>query len=199
MASASPRASDPSDRNAPVKIVMERRVRPGAEAAFEAWVRKVITAASKLGGLQGSSVLASGSTGDHFILLRFASHDDLQRWQASPELATLLHEADAVSVPGEQSQVKTGLETWFTLPDMPQPRRAPPEWKMALLTWAALLPQIIALAYLLPPFRLPFLVETALSTAIPVAMLTWVIMPRLTRLLYNWLYAEAPAARPSAA
>ena len=47
---------------------------------------------------------------------------------------------------------------------------------------------VIALAYIFAPFRLPFLVEVSLSTAIPVALLTWVVMPALTRLLYGWLY-----------
>jgi antibiotic biosynthesis monooxygenase (ABM) superfamily enzyme len=37
---------------------------------------------------------------------------------------------------------------------------------------------------------LPFLVEASLSTAIPVALLTWVIMPALTRRWYRWLYPE---------
>jgi antibiotic biosynthesis monooxygenase (ABM) superfamily enzyme len=36
---------------------------------------------------------------------------------------------------------------------------------------------------------LPFPLGAAISTAIPVAMLTWVVMPRLTKLLYRWLYA----------
>jgi antibiotic biosynthesis monooxygenase (ABM) superfamily enzyme len=49
---------------------------------------------------------------------------------------------------------------------------------------------VIALALIFAPFRLPFLVEVSLSTAIPVAMLTWVVMPRLTRVLYGWLYAK---------
>lgn len=49
---------------------------------------------------------------------------------------------------------------------------------------------VIALAYLFAPLRLPFLIQAVLSTAIPVAMLTWIIMPRLTRALYHWLYAE---------
>jgi len=32
------------------------------------------------------------------------------------------------------------------------------------------------------------LLEQALSTIIPVVMLTWVVMPALTRLLHRWLY-----------
>ena len=91
--------------------------------------------------------------------------------------------------------IRSGLETWFTLPGMPAPATAPPRWKMALLTWLALLPQVVILA-LIVPSRVPLLVNVALSTAIPVAMLTWVIMPGLTTLLYRWLYpptSEAPA------
>ena len=55
------------------------------------------------------------------------------------------------------------------LPDMPAPVKPPPQWKMAIVTWVALLPMVIALAYVFAPFRLPFLVEVSLSTAIPVA------------------------------
>lgn len=59
---------------------------------------------------------------------------------------------------------------------------------MALVTWLALLPQVIILSFLIPK-GLPFLLNVSLSTAIPVALLTWLIMPRLASLLYRWLYA----------
>jgi len=49
---------------------------------------------------------------------------------------------------------------------------------------------VITLAYLFAPLRLPFLIEAAVSTMVPVVMLTWVLMPRLTRALYRWLYAD---------
>ena len=99
-----------------------------------------------------------------------------------------MRDAEAVSTAGDESQIRTGLETWFTLPDKPAPTKPPAKWKMALVTWLALLPMVIALAYILAPLQLPFLANAAVSTAIPVAMLTWVIMPRLTRALYGWLY-----------
>jgi uncharacterized protein len=47
---------------------------------------------------------------------------------------------------------------------------------------------VLALSYALAPLQLPFLIKTALSTLIPVATLTWVVMPRLTRVLNRWLY-----------
>jgi uncharacterized protein len=173
----------------PTKVVMERQVHPGAETRFQNWLRTLLDTACDFGGLEGSSVLTAGSSGHYFILLRFASAERMRQWQGSQQLATLAREADAFSAAADTSVIKTGLETWFTLPGLPAPRTAPPKWKMALVTWLALLPQVIILAFALAPLRLPFLLNVALSTAIPVAMLTWVVMPNLTKVLYGWLYA----------
>jgi uncharacterized protein len=174
----------------PVKIIIERHVHPGAESAFQAWAERYVAAARRFPGHQGSSMLSTPGGGSHVILLRFASSDDLDAWQRSEAATALLREADAVSAAGPSSQVRSGLETWFTLPDRPMPAKPPANWKMAIVTWVALLPLVIAVAYLFAPFRLPFLLEVSLSTAIPVALLTWVVMPALTRLLYRWLYPE---------
>ncbi len=182
-------ASRPGDE--PKKIVMEHRVQPGAEIRFQKWVRTVLDTARELGGLEGSSVLTAGTSGDYFILLRFASHEHLKRWQESSEAAALLREAAAFSTAADEAPIKTGLETWFTLPGLPAPVTAPPKWKMALVTWVALLPQVIVLAFVLAPLPLPFLLNAALSTALPVVILTWIVMPNLTRLLYAWLYARS--------
>lgn len=52
-----------------------------------------------------------------------------------------------------------------------------------------LLPKVIIPAFALAPRRRCFLVNAAISIAIPVAMLTWIVMSNLTRLLNAWLYA----------
>jgi antibiotic biosynthesis monooxygenase (ABM) superfamily enzyme len=179
----------PPSRPEPVKIVFERRVRPGADAAFKAWSERFIRTVSQFGGHEGSSVLLMPHGESQFVLVRFASAQDLERWQRSNEFAALTREADALGPAGEYSEVKTGMETWFTLPDKPTPARAPPQWKMALMTWVALFPMVVALGYVLGPLlRLPVPLQQVFGTVIPVVMLTWVIMPRFTRLLYRWLY-----------
>jgi len=169
----------------PVKVVLERRVKPGAEQHFESWVRKLTQAANQSHALEGSSVLTAGN-GEYFILLRFSSAAELDAWHSSPEIVALIAEGEAYASAREPT-VRTGLETWFTLPGIPAPATAPPKWKMALVTWLALLPQVIALSFIVPK-GLPFPLGPAISTAIPVMMLTWVLMPRLTKLLYRWLY-----------
>jgi antibiotic biosynthesis monooxygenase (ABM) superfamily enzyme len=176
--------------SSPVKIVIERRARPGAEDSFRGWAERFVAEASRWPGHEGGSVLSAAGSGSYVILLRFESGTALDGWQRSPTYEALIREADQVSNPGEASQIQSGLETWFTLPGMPAPAKPPPRWKMAIVTWLALLPMVIALGYAFTPLRLPFLLQAAVSTAIPVAMLTWVIMPRVTRVLYRWLYAN---------
>src|SRR2546425_119541 len=102
--------------NEPTKVVMERQVQPGAETRFQSWLRTLLDTACDFGGLEGSSVLTAGASGHYFILLRFASAERMQQWQDSPQLAALVREANTFSVAADASPIKTGLETWFTLP-----------------------------------------------------------------------------------
>jgi antibiotic biosynthesis monooxygenase (ABM) superfamily enzyme len=175
------------DSGGPVKVVIERLPRQGAEERLRVWAERFVAEASRARGHEGGSVL-SRRGGPHLILLRFASASALEAWQRSPVYESLLRDAEAVSTAGDESQVQSGLETWFTLPDRPMPMNPPPKWKMALVTWLALLPMVIALSFILAPLELPFLLNALVSTAIPVVMLTWVIMPRVTQALYDWLY-----------
>lgn len=185
--STMPGSSSRPNSIGPVKIVIERLPRDGAEERFRVWAEQFVAEASRAPGHEGGSVL-TGRGGPHLILLRFASASALEAWQRSAVYESLLRDAEAVSTAGDESQIQSGLETWFTLPDRPTPMKPPPRWKMALVTWLALLPMVVALAFIFAPLRLPFLLNASVSTAIPVVMLTWVIMPRVTRALYGWLY-----------
>jgi len=171
-----------SDDGAVVKIVYEWRVTAAAEVAFATWVHELLTHAERLVGLVGSSVLRSGDV--HFVLLRFHDRVGFEAFEQHEATAALFERAERLADAAGPPQVRTGLETWFASPQRTTP--APPRWKMALVTWLALLPQVLVLAHVLP--AMPFLLHAAVSTAIPVSMLTWVVMPRLSRWLAGWLY-----------
>ena len=81
----------------------------------------------------------------------------------------------------------TGMETWFTLPDL-KAIIAPPKWKMAIVSFIgaysiSLLAQYILGLYL----RLSPLLTNILMTVILVVGLTYFAMPLLSRLLRRWL------------
>ena len=141
----------------PVKIVLERRVRPGAEPQFEQSASSFMTTASRFPGLQGSSVFNFNSTGDYFIPLRFASQAHLDNWRSAPEVLALCKLVDSISTATDQHQVKTGFETWFSVPSRSVAPAVPPRWKMALVTWLALSPHVIL--SLLIPSALPMVIR----------------------------------------
>lgn len=175
-----------SATTAPVKTVLELQAGQGDAADVEAWIRDALAAAARIATLQGSSVLTSRDR--YFVLLRFATQADHDRWRSSDEVVELMRRGEAF-VSRDPPVERSGFETWFALPGRDAGAGAPAKWKMALVTWCALLPQIVALSFVVPK-SLPFLVNVAVSTAIPVCMLTWIVMPRVTRLLEAWLYAR---------
>lgn len=170
----------------PAKLLVGRPILAGQETVFEDWARDVLASASATRAVEGSSILKTADEG--FLLLRFSSQSTLDAWEASESAIALLRVGSPVRASRE---VRTGFETWFSLPGHAAPKSPPPKWKMALVTWSALLPQVLILGAIVPS-TLPYPLGPVISTAIPVCMLTWVIMPRLTKLLYGWLY---PAAR----
>jgi hypothetical protein len=88
----------------------------------------------------------------------------------------------------EAIQTLTGLETWFSLPN--QPLKSPPRYKMALVTWLGVFVTLAVLSRLLSPILsgLPILLNQLITTGLVVLVLTYLVMPRLTKLFKKWLY-----------
>ena len=72
---------------APVSAVISTRVKPGKEAEYRAWERKIAAAQSKARGLQGYRFEppVPGVQDDYVAILRFDSEDNLNAWLDSPE------------------------------------------------------------------------------------------------------------------
>jgi antibiotic biosynthesis monooxygenase (ABM) superfamily enzyme len=70
-----------------------------------------------------------------------------------------------------------------------KPTEAMPRYKLALLTWAAAYALITTFLALLGPAIAgwPLALRTLVLSVVMVAALTWVIMPRLTKLMRPWL------------
>jgi hypothetical protein len=90
-----------------------------------------------------------------------------------------------------RTQVLVGLEGWFTLPSQPGVA-PPPAYKMALVTWVTIFPLITLVVVVSAPLvgGLPLVARLAVTTAVTVSLMTWVVMPRVTRLLHRWLYPD---------
>jgi antibiotic biosynthesis monooxygenase (ABM) superfamily enzyme len=180
-----------SNASEPVTVTIARRVAPGREAEFEQWAEELTRAAAAFPGFLGFGLLRPTHVGDDWhAVFRFDSAENLHRWEQSPIRAKLLADVEEfVRITGVQKV--SGLETWFNLPGRTAP--APPRWKMFLVSGVAiytvsLLLNLVA-DLVIGPLPLPLrLAPVSFGTT---ALITWLVMPRLARLLAGWLYAPS--------
>lgn len=173
----------PDDASA--TLITTRLVYAGRGEEFDGWADRVESAARSSPGYVGGVRLEQPGGLVHFMH-RFATQEDLDRWTDSPERRALTEDAEPLSAAHRQTQA--GAQPRFRLPS----EATAPKWKEWLLTWAAVFPVtlIVNTALNALPFELPMPVQTALSSLILVALLTWAILPRIRKWLRPWLFRD---------
>mgnify|MGYP006338144637 FL=1 len=177
----------------PVTVVITRRVKPGCEAAFEKFISGITASAMTFEGHLGTNVFRPNNPkeNEYQIIFKFDRASNLQIWEESECRRQWLARAESLRLEPAKIRVITGLETWFTLPS-PKPMLPPPRYKMATVTLLSLFPLIqlanLTLAPLLAMLPLPLLLRSLIITAILVLLMTYVAMPRMTKLFSQWLY-----------
>jgi hypothetical protein len=173
-----------------VTVVISRQVFPGREKDYDEWVRRLVAASEGTPGIEGVTLLVpqTGKGGLHHVVMRFADERSMHVWETSYIRQKLSHEADEFS--RKVRQEATGLETWFNIPDCPE-LEAPPAWKMGLVTFLAVFALSIGILRLLKWIfpGMNFYLEGFLVAVILVSLLTWAVMPFLSRVvLRGWLH-----------
>lgn len=174
----------------PVTVSLARRVQPGREADYEAWISGVIAEADGFPGHQGVNVLRPRAPGGEYVIIyRFDTYAHCKAWEESPERAGWLERLEGMVVGEPEVKRVTGLETWFDLPEVPAAKKPPPH-KMALVLIVVVFVLVWALNILLAPIMdgwpLPARVLTV--AVIQVLLMTYVVMPPVTRVLKGWLF-----------
>ncbi len=184
----------------PVTVVITRRVKAGCEAAYEAWLARLQEDARPLPGYLGVTTHRPAPAGprEYVSAIRFKRLEDLRAFEASAlrreALARVagLVEADAVW------QTMTGLEFWFTPPPgtvVPVPSRP----RMALLMIGVVFALVLSIGTIVNiaadqlPFALPGPVRLLTTISLEVLLMTYWLMPRLTRALAPWIYPARTA------
>jgi hypothetical protein len=183
---------------AAVTVVVTRRVKPGREADYEAWLGRLQAEARSLHGYLGVTTQrpAPGGPREYVSVIRFATLADLQAFEASELRARHLAEAADLVEADAVWQRLTGLEFWFTPPPgtvVPQPSRS----RMALLMIVVVFSLVLSIGTLVNagaarlPLPLPYPLRLLLTITIEVLLMTYWLMPRLTRHLARWIYPSS--------
>lgn len=178
------------DCDTPVTVIVKRRPRPGKEKEFEEVVTGISRAAMSFEGHLGVNIFRpTKSTHYYRIVFKFDSRRHFIQWETSEERQAWLDRFTEVDMGDPQMEVLSGLETWFSLGDEDSVV-PPPRHKMALVLWLCISTLSILIYLLLEPVlgdRYPIL-QIMGSTLVIIVLMTYLIMPFLSRLLQRWLY-----------
>lgn len=156
----------------------------------------IVHEAMKFEGHMGVNIIrpSDPSNPEYVVIFRFNTYENLTRWEKSEIRKEWLDKSKEVAEGEPTVEKQTGLEFWFTprsgtgaVGD--KPPAAPPRYKMAIVVTGII---FILVSILLPQIRqltigLPVIASTLVGVAIMVLLMTYVIMPSVTRLLKPWL------------
>jgi hypothetical protein len=124
---------------------------------------------------------------EYGILRTFANEQERDAFYISPMFKAFDERVRPLTEGGPLHRQLTGLEAWFRSTQNP-----PPLWKMAIATYLGVVPVIMALSLTLGPLLRSwnFILNNLVFNAFVVALLTWVVMPLITRILRRWLHSK---------
>ncbi|MTG90683.1 antibiotic biosynthesis monooxygenase [Cellulosimicrobium sp. BIT-GX5] len=211
-AETGPRAPGPGEPgtrapgSGPVTVAIERRVAPENVPAVTRWVQAGVNLANRYPGFLGSGwVRASAGSHDWHMLYRFADAATLDAWQTSAERREWLAQGRGL-VEETRVEHRTGIEGWFDAPaaspaaapgaDPAPAPPAPPRWKQSVSIWLGFFPVNLAFTLLVGALvpawdDVPVVPRVLATTLVLTPVMTYLVLPRVTRLLAPWLARPA--------
>ena len=182
--------STEADANA-VTVHISVQAKPGREKDLEEWLKGVGQAASQFAGHHGLTVLrpSTRTSADYVYIFRFDTYAHLKQWEDSEVRREWVEQLQDLTARPARKQIVTGLEYWFTLPDAAT-IPPPPRYKMVLLTLLVIYPLSTFLSSVFGPcfHFLPSLLRGLPISALLVLLMTYAIMPCVTRIFARWLF-----------
>jgi uncharacterized protein len=188
----------------PVTEIVKRIAKKDRIKEFEEWLSGISKEVSRQEGSIGIDIIRptpnttnSKSKSEYVVIFRFNSYDNLEKWEKSPIRNEWLQKGRKLAESDPDVQKMTGLEFWFTpyFKDESSPLiplQPPPRYKMVIVTipvisiiLLTLVPQINLLTEML---SIPFPIRLVIALTITVLLMSYVIMPLLTKLLKFWLF-----------
>lgn len=188
-----------SETSIPVTTIFTRVVRPGLETQYEDWLAGISRSSSGFAGNRGTTILRPADGREEYVAItQFDTQHNLDDWLESAERANWLAKLRVIDICREEVMSLAGMERWFTLQGKSNDHM-PPRYKTALLILLGLYPLVLVLDFVLSPLLtgLPGPVQVLLSLMISVAMMVWIVLPRLTQLFSGWLHPKPKPPKSS--
>lgn len=169
----------------PIHVAITRRVIPGKEKEFEDALQQFLGKSFVQDGVHGAMMITSlkeDGKNEIGILRTFKDEAEKDAFYNS-ELFKKWEEYASQLTEDIVYRDLTGLEAWFRSPT------APPRWKMALATLCGVFPTSIFLNFTIGHWMKDWspLLRIFIIAVCMVGLLTWVVMPFMTKILKEWL------------
>jgi uncharacterized protein len=180
-----------STTNDSVTVVVTRRVKSGYESQYENWLKRLLEEAKSMKGYIGAVVQKPApGTAEYTSVFRFDNVENLRKFEESEIRTRYLREVvDYVEADAIWKKF-SGLEFWFSPPSgtlVPQPSR----FRMALVMIVVVYGLVISIGQLVAMLVgdvIPSYVRLFITISIEIFLMTFILMPRLTKLLAKWIY-----------
>jgi uncharacterized protein len=175
-----------------IHVAITRKVLPGKEEKFKDALRRFFGDSFLHGGVHGAAMMTAlpGSESREIEILRtFADQTERDAFYNSKLFKDWKAYASTLTEEPIYREL-TGLEAWFRSP-VP-----PPRWKMAVATLCGVYPTSLFLTYVLAPHiqGLHSAFRTLIVSGCMVGLLTWVVMPQVTKVLKPWLSGRSQSS-----
>ncbi len=171
----------------PVTAVASFRVRAGHEAQFAQCFEDVLESLQTFDGYLRAQLFppVDGVQDDTVIVFSFQSREELDVWLKSSVRDDLLAQIDEHLDGEHQVNVVGGFGGWFSMDSV-----SVKTWKQAAIVLLGLYPTVLVLNEILGrmiPDSVPYVLDVLIGLVVSVAILSWLIMPKLTRACASWL------------
>lgn len=175
----------------PVNVVIQHEVPVSRDAEFRNIIAEITNAMTAFPGFLGKHIFHGQHANKitYTVLCRFDTLEHLRAWEQSEIRAELRKRMEAITEQQPAYHFLTGLETWFSL-GVKHPIIPPPRYKMAIITWVCIYSLLVLVFTLFGSYlsQLIMPVRLLIVSFILVFLMTYVVMPNITRLLVKWLY-----------
>ncbi|GBO52979.1 hypothetical protein APA_780 [Pseudanabaena sp. lw0831] len=180
----------------PITLVISEVVEPHLIEEYETWTKGINQSAQQFEGFMGVEVIRprDHQYPEYVVIVKFDNYAHCKNWLASPVYQQWMQRSEEFISKRSQQHQQNGLELWFTLPKSKSGNPTEPAYyKQVIIGVITVYPLILLSNLLLAPFLqgLPPLLSLLISVTFISALLSYPVMPFLTKILAFWLYPSS--------
>ncbi len=194
--------TDSVNRVSNASIVIEYEVSEDKELLFRQWQSELRSAVNQFQGYLGTDIFPpiKGLHNKWYIVVHFDNPVNLTDWLDSDSRHNLIKVGRKSFAPYQYKELGTGLEGWFSRQtNSPKIKANPPAWKQNFAVLFGLYPTVmietLLFSYLHWMNSWSLANRMFVKNLVSCSLLTWAVMPLVTRLLNFWLKPQCSAVK----